>query len=538
MSVVSSQEREIFLSVLDAAEGTERQSCLDQACGGDEALRRQIERLLEAHSELGDFLEQSPATSETDETLKPGDGPSTPDGEPLPPRPGVMVESLDFLEPCKTPGRLGRIGSHEVTQVIGRGGMGIVLHAIDTKLERHVAIKVMAPEIASDPTAVKRFLREAKLAAAVRHDHLVTIHAVDEWRGRPYLVMEYIDGGSLKELLKSRGTLEADEAIRIARQLAAGLAAAHRHKLVHRDIKPANILMERDTGRIKITDFGLARVTGEAGLSRSGEVVGTPQFMAPEQAQGREVDQRADLFSLGSLLYSLCSGQSPFQADSILATMRCVCDVSPRRLKEVVPGIPDWFDRLVHRLLEKDPAARFQSADEVEAFIAEQLAATQVNLLLGSTASMPTVSQQPDAHRPLPSRRVKLGIVAVLLVLLGFAVLPSLLAFAGYVIRVTRGDGTIEFRVDDPSVEVTISDGDKYEFRRKGESSVTVHPGDYLVKYSKPGEPPKQERVTIERHGRKVVTLIIRPHDTTGDEATATPIAALGRWSEPVRVEG
>ena len=193
---------------------------------------------------------------------------------------------LDFLEPCDVPGRLGKIGPYEVIDVIGRGGMGVVLRAHDPKLNRTVAVKVLAPQFAVNPTARKRFLREAQAVAAVTHPHVITIHAVDQTEKTPYLVMECIDALSLQEKIDRCGHLEVKEILRIGAQIAAGLAAAHAHGLVHRDIKPSNILLENGVERVKITDFGLARAVDDVSITRSGEVAGTPEFMSPEQAQG------------------------------------------------------------------------------------------------------------------------------------------------------------------------------------------------------------------------------------------------------------
>ena len=194
---------------------------------------------------------------------------------------------LDFLEPCDVPDRLGKIGPYEVTDVIGRGGMGVVLRAHDPKLNRTVAVKVLAPQFAVNPTARKRFLREAQAVAAVTHPHVITIHAVDQTEKTPYLVMECIDALSLQEKIDRCGHLEVKEILRVGAQIAAGLAAAHAHGLVHRDIKPSNILLENDVERVKITDFGLARAVDDVSISRTGEVAGTPEFMSPEQAQGK-----------------------------------------------------------------------------------------------------------------------------------------------------------------------------------------------------------------------------------------------------------
>ena len=195
--------------------------------------------------------------------------------------------------------------------MVGRGGMGTVFRAFDERLHRVVAIKVMAAGLAATATARQRFTREARAAAAVCHEHVVTIHAVEEEHRPPFLVMQYVEGASVQEKLNRWGALPTTEILRIGMQAASGLAAAHAHGLVHRDIKPANILLEGNVERVKITDFGLARAADDASLSQSGVIAGTPLYMSPEQAEGARIDHRSDLFSLGSVLYAACTGRAP-----------------------------------------------------------------------------------------------------------------------------------------------------------------------------------------------------------------------------------
>ena len=220
--------------------------------------------------------------------------------------------SLDFLAPSENPQHLGRLGKYEIVEVAGQGGMGIVLKGYDPTLGRFVAIKTLNPVLASNGMARTRFLREAKMAAAVSHDHVITIHAVDQVDGMPILVMEYVVGVSLAERIQRTGALELDEILRIGSQTAAGLAAAHAQGQVHRDIKPANILLENGVERVKITDFGLARVADDVSMTQTGYVAGTPEYMSPEHPSGR-CDHRSDLFSLGSVMYAMCTGRSPFR---------------------------------------------------------------------------------------------------------------------------------------------------------------------------------------------------------------------------------
>jgi serine/threonine protein kinase len=288
----------------------------------------------------------------------------------------VETADLYFLRPSDRPDILGRLGVYEVREVIGRGGMGIVLKAFDPTLERLVAIKVLTPLLAGSDHARRRFLREARAAAAVRHEHLVAVHGVDEVDGLPNLVMQFIDGESLQARLDRTGPLPLEEVVQIGLQTARGLAAAHAQGLIHRDIKPANLLLNtltelRPLGsggpafQVKITDFGLARLIDDVNLTQSGLVVGTPEYMAHEQAHGEPVDTRADLFSLGSVLYALCTGVPPFRAATSLAVLRQVSEVTPRPVRSLNPAVPAWLEALISRLLVKDPAGRYQSAAEV-----------------------------------------------------------------------------------------------------------------------------------------------------------------------------
>ena len=306
----------------------------------------------------------------------PGSGPAMPTTVPDSKATGDEVP-LDFLVPSEHPGSLGRLGPYEVLDRIGQGGMGVVLKALDPRLNRIVALKVIAPVLATTVLARRRFTREAQAAAAVCHEHVVTIHAVDEAAGLPYLVMQLVAGESLQDKIAREGPLGLKEILRIGGQVAAGLAAAHAQGLVHRDIKPANILLENGVERVKITDFGLARAFDDASLTDSGTVAGTPNYMSPEQARGDPVDQRSDLFSLGSVLYAMCTGRAPFRADTTLAVLRKVSDEPPPPIRERNPEVPDRLIAIVGRLMVKDPAGRYPSAAEVARVLVEYLAEVQ-----------------------------------------------------------------------------------------------------------------------------------------------------------------
>jgi serine/threonine protein kinase/sugar lactone lactonase YvrE len=281
---------------------------------------------------------------------------------------------LYFLRPSDRPGLLGRLGDYEVREVIGQGGMGVVLKAFEPALHRFVAIKVMAPPLAGSAMARRRFTREAQAAAAVCHDHVVTVHGVHEAERLPYLVMQYVAGESLQARLDRVGPLDVMEVVRIGMQTAAGLAAAHAQGLIHRDIKPANLLLENGLARVKISDFGLARMVDDVALTQSGVVAGTPEYMAPEQARGEPVDHRADLFSLGSVMYAMCTGRPPFRGTTAVAVLRRVSDEEPPSLRSLNPEVPAWLEAVVVRLMAKDPGARVQSAAEVAILLEGYLA--------------------------------------------------------------------------------------------------------------------------------------------------------------------
>ncbi len=286
-------------------------------------------------------------------------------------------ETLGALSPSDWPDSLGRLGTYEVKGVIGRGGMGVVFKAFDPALNRNVAIKVLSPHLANCGAARRRFLREARATAAVVHEHVVSVFAVVETAGSPFIVMEYVPGPSLQDRLDQQGPLALAEVLRIGMQTAAGLAAAHAQGLVHRDVKPANILLENGIERVKLTDFGLARAAADAGMTQSGIVAGTPHYMAPEQARAEATDHRADLFSLGSTLYAMCTGIPPFRAETPVAVLRRVSDDEPRPIRQLNPETPAWLEAIVERLHAKDPADRFASASEVADLLGQCLAHVQ-----------------------------------------------------------------------------------------------------------------------------------------------------------------
>ncbi len=272
-----------------------------------------------------------------------------------------------ILAPSDRPGDLGRLGDYRVLDVLGAGGMGVVLRAEEETLGRPVALKLMRPEVAAKPFARNRFLREARAAAAVVHPRVVVIHHVGEVNGIPFLVMPLLAGQSLGHRLETGPPVPASEVMQIARETAEGLVAAHARGLIHRDIKPDNIWLEEtpEGVHVRLLDFGLARGGEDEILTNPGVVVGTPYYMAPEQAAAGSVDPRTDLFSLGCVLYELTTGKRAFAGRDLMAVLSALANHQPRSPQELNPAIPAALSDLVIRLLAKNPAERCQSAAEV-----------------------------------------------------------------------------------------------------------------------------------------------------------------------------
>ena len=348
-----------------------------------------------------------------------------------------LLRITDYFDPTDDPRMLGRFGGYEIAGVVGSGGMGVVLKGFEPALDRYVAIKVLAPHLAMSGAARTRFAREARAAAAVLHENVVSIHRVAEANGLPFLVMRYTPGDSLMKRLDERGPLDLHEILRIGMQIAAGLAAAHAQGLVHRDIKPGNILLDSGVERVTITDFGLARAADDASLTRSGVISGTPQYMSPEQARGEPVDGRSDLFSLGSVLYAMCTGRPPFRADTPYGVLRRISESDPRPIRDLVPEIPEWLCEIVEKLHAKRLDDRFQSASEVAELLGRWL------LHLEQPATCPA----PPRRLRATSRRSQVRtLVRWLSVAVAITVACGMLFFAG------------PFQIADPQEAPTVKE--------------------------------------------------------------------------------
>ncbi len=354
-------------------------------------------------------------------------------------------EATSFLLPPEEEDELGRLGGYRILEILGSGGMGVVFRAEDPRLKRQVALKAMKSAIATDQEAKLRFLREAEATAAIEHDNIVTIYQVGEENGVPFIAMQLLKGESLKSRMSRQGRLSQEETIRIGSQIAAGLQAAHERGLIHRDIKPDNIWLQEGTDRVRIVDFGLVRNNADdVELTTSGVVLGTPRYMSPEQAQGQAVDHRCDLFSLGSVLYRLVSGQDAFSGNVVTAVLVAVASGEPAPLRELFPEIDPDLDLIIQTLLKKNPDERYSTAADVE---------VRLNRIQSGSTRPPDSKPETllaEKRNPPKSR-----------ILLTGAAFFGVILLAGIIITLINKDGSrTTIRTDDDTrIEITSDDG-------------------------------------------------------------------------------
>jgi serine/threonine protein kinase/formylglycine-generating enzyme required for sulfatase activity len=399
------------------------------------------------------------------------------------------VPGYPFLSQPQAPDEIGRLGEYRILKKLGEGGMGFVFRGEDPGLKRFIALKVMRPEVAAKPLATDRFLREGRAAAGLKSDHIITIYQVGQANGVPFLAMEFLEGLPLDEWFKQqKKAIPLPHVLRVVRDTLRGLATAHDKGLIHRDIKPANLWLEKGTSRIKLLDFGLTRGNeADMQLTQEGAVVGTPAFMAPEQASGKPVDPRADLFSVGTVMYLLLAGKNPFSRGNLMETLGAVGFETQAPIAAARPDVPKEYSDFLDRLLAKNPDGRPAHAKAA----LQELAAIEKGLQDGnrtisaSTASQPVVAvplsaptpqvwdaitdadvappparpaRAKDAGPPKPPTNKKL--------LLGGGLFALLAVLGGIIIIITNKDGT--------QTKIEVPDGSKVEVKDKGKTVASV----------------------------------------------------------------
>ncbi|MEL7335076.1 MAG: serine/threonine-protein kinase, partial [Planctomycetota bacterium] len=465
----------------------------------------------------------------------------------IPPQESTTASQTPFLQPTTHPDSLGTFGRYEIMEILGRGGMGIVMRGFDPALNRLCAIKVLAPELASSAAARRRFSREAKSAAAVVHQHVIPIQTVDEENGLPYLIMPVVEGCSLEQRVRGQGPMPIIEIIRVAAQIADGLSAAHANGLVHRDIKPANVLLENGVERVQITDFGLARAADDASMTRSGIIAGTPQYMSPEQAHGDPIDHRSDLFSLGGVIYFMCTGRCPFRAESTMGVLSRIIRDVPKRPREINADVPAWLDEIVMRLLSKSPHDRIQSAEEIsrllQAWLAHLHAPDSVDAPenfapsphISSEIAVDADRQSDNPKEPLSApvsnapQRGTWTLGSILWWMLTAAALIGVVWVAG-VIYLDSQKGTIRIETNaEHNVPVRIRRGDTIAQQltvSAGGTTTRIAAGEYVIEIDTPNQQDENQyqivadRVVLKK-GQQWIARIESNFNTDTTEKTA-----------------
>ncbi len=398
------------------------------------------------------------------------------------------VQSL--LSPSESDEEIGRLAHYRILELLGAGGMGVVYQAEDTQLQRMVALKVLRPSLGC--AARERFLQEARAAAAIEHDNVVTIYNVGNEGPLAFLAMQFLDGETLESRLKRDGRLSADEVIHVGSQIADGLAAAHAKKLIHRDIKPANILISADRDRATILDFGLAyAVDDNPELTETGMIAGTPAYMSPEQAQGRPVDERSDLFSLGTMMYRMLTGKLPFAGTNALATIRSIQNDDPTPPRQVDMDLPATLSDTVMDLLEKDARSRPGNTQSVADALRNR--------------TRPPVRQKADTEAQLQPSRGKGGRI------LATAAACGGLIAAAMVYQIQTDKGQITVKTEDPNIQVEVLQGGDVVniIDPSTNDTVTVKSGSYQLALKNPSSEVRlvPGEVTVTRDGRETVSV-------------------------------
>ena len=394
----------------------------------------------------------------------------------------AVDEAWDFLAPPQAGDEIGRLGGYRILQVLGRGGMGVVFQAEDRQPQARRRPQGDAAVAGCQSVGQEALSARGPDRGRIKHDHIVTIHQVGEDRGAPFLAMEFLHGEPLDVRLKREGKLPILEVLRIGREVAEGLAAAHETGLIHRDIKPANVWLEsRKLGggvstspRVKILDFGLARaMDDQQNLTQTGAIIGTPSYMAPEQSQGGKVDRRCDLFSLGCMLYVMTTGEMPFKGTDTMSILLAVATSEAPPPITLNPETPTELSDLIQRLLAKNPNDRLQDASEVAATLRTIETVTAAD---DQTAALRRLDV-PRTRQPAPAgRKPRRGV----LVACGLAFLVAAVV-AGIVFFLPSGNGVIRIEINDDSTQVTLTKTGAIIKRAGKEHEIKIAPGEHAM---------------------------------------------------------
>ena len=436
-------------------------------------------------------------------------------------RPPITSEHYPFLHAADETDDIGRLGPYRLFEIVGSGGMGVVFRGEDVALQRPVAVKILRAELAADPGARDRFLREARAAAAIAHDNIITVYHVGEEAGIPFLGMQWLSGMTLEDLLRRKAPLSVPEVLRLGEQIVAGLAAAHGKGLLHRDIKPANLWVERFSprslmssagageaaaeSRIRILDFGLARaISDDANLTKSGVTLGTPAYAAPEQAAGRSVDVRSDLFSLGVVLYRMCTGRLPYP--SLRAAPGSTTRSHPAiPVRDLNADVPPQLADLVMQLVARDPMKRPASTLEVlRHFRAVTTGSGPQTLTDAAEVTRIAPVHSFRAVRAVRRRAALTLVLTVILLILGYA-------FSGTLVRFAANQGEVVIVVDDPEMNVTVREAGALIEDKKSHRTITLSAGDHQLEVTVRDDDGESHFFTkafsLRRGGKEIINV-------------------------------
>jgi len=428
------------------------------------------------------------------------------------------------------------VSNYKIIEKLGRGGMATVYKAHELSLNRVVALKVLSSRLSEDAEYIKRFQREAQAAAKLNHPNIVQIYAIGEEKGIHYFAMEYIKGKSLADICKEKNTLLPAEAIAIIKPVAEALGEAHKAGLVHRDVKPSNIMIDA-SGRPKVTDFGIAYVSeAKTKLTQEGSIIGTPEYLSPEQCEGKTVDARSDIFSLGVTLYEILSGKTPYQADTPVSTLMKIIKGNFLPLKEVNPNIPDPVVKVVEKMMETDPQKRYANIDElVDALTQVGQSLTQPAIPTagqGAINANPTIPEPVTAaiesHYAQKKKRdiwPAVAVAAIIILLLGGAFAAKVFYF----------DKKAEESQASPAVETTAASSSDTSTTQTADSAVTPE----TTETTDPAQPSEETESTDSTESSQIAGT---PGETETAETAAavetpgsmdTPGAASGTGAQP-----
>lgn len=412
------------------------------------------------------------------------------------------------------------LGNYKIVGKLGQGGMATVYKAHELSLNRIVALKVLSSQLSEDKAYIKRFQREAQAAAQLNHPNIVQIYAIGEEQGVHYFAMEYIKGKSLADIRQEEGVLKPEDAVPIIRQVSEALAEAHKAGLVHRDIKPSNIMIDA-AGRPKVTDFGIAYVSyANTKLTRDGSIIGTPEYLSPEQCEGKTVDQRSDIYSLGVTLYELLSGKTPYEADTPVSMLMKIVKGEFPPLREVNPNVPESLRVIVDKMMLKDVQKRYQRMEEV----IKDLLELEPGRKVPSTAVMEEVAVPRETSGSKSNKWAAIIVAAIIVILMGGAFAAKMLYFDKKAAREKEEKAAVSGEISPVTAESQSSESQPTDSQSQ-ETGGTESQG--LVAASQ--EMPGQETMTAEQpstsEGPETTSFEAGTPTTTGASTTTPPIS-------------